>query len=165
MRYTMYEVASMLGTSHTTVYNKLKKREIRKELKQFISKVGNKQFITVEGVEVLRNNIKFDSKVDIVVDDGERIGQEKNNLGNAEKFDSENINNEAVNVTREIIKHCESRIEFLEKQIQTKDKQIDNLLRLNENNQSLLMQTQRKNDSMEIESSRSNKSIWSRFWK
>jgi predicted transcriptional regulator YheO len=160
MRYTIYEVASVLGTSHTTIYNKLKNREIRKELKQFITRVGNKQYINVEGVNVLRQHIKVDS----VVDSEHAPEQESNNFGNVGDINGSKVEGEGEKFTSRFTTLYERQIEQLTEQLKAKDKQLETLLRLNENNQSLIMQAQKRLEILE-QDSRASKSIWRKFWK
>lgn len=58
-KYTVYQVADMLKTSHTTVYKKLNNKDIYKRLQRFISKDGRHTYLSGEGVEVLKNYIQL----------------------------------------------------------------------------------------------------------
>jgi len=179
-RYTVYEVANILKISHQTIYNKLKNKAIFKELKQFIKQEGKHKYISVEGIEVLKKHLNVYKKMD---NDFDNVKPADNDMN----VDNEHLRDSKARVDIELIDNLKSQIEYLKEhtkqQLEAKDKQIDNLMRLNENNQSLLMQTQkkielleennqslliqtqRKIELLESESSRANKSIWSRIWK
>lgn len=160
-KYTVYEVASLLKTSHQTIYNKLNNKAIFKEVRQFIKQEGKHKYIKAEGVEILKKHLNVYKKMDNDFDSVKQAESENN-------IDNEHLNDNKIKVDNELIDILKSQIEHLKEhmkqQLEAKDKQIDNLMKLNENNQSLLMQSQNKIELLE-EKVGTNKSIWSRIWK
>jgi hypothetical protein len=58
-KYTVYEVADILKTSHTTIYNKLNNKDIYKELRNFIIRQAKVRYVSREGIEILKKYINF----------------------------------------------------------------------------------------------------------
>jgi cellobiose-specific phosphotransferase system component IIB len=160
-QYTVYEIANILKITPQTIYNKLNNKAIFKELKQFVKKDGKHKYITIEGVEVLKRHLNIYKKMDNDFDSTRQAETEPS-------LDNKHLKASQTKVDNELIDTLKSQIEYLKEhtrqQLEAKDKQIDTLMRLNENNQSLLMQTQKKVELLE-QDTKANKSIWRKFWK
>jgi hypothetical protein len=141
-KYTIYDIAKILNTSHTTIYNKINNKEIYKELRNVIIKQGKTRYIKADGIDILRKHIKVDNK--------ETFDKDKES--------QENKENREIDITERFIKKLESTIVVLEKQLEIKDKQIESLTKIN---QVLLIESQNKQKLIE---SCENKSFWKRIF-
>jgi len=145
------EVAKKLNVSHTTIYNKLKNKEINKLLKPYMKKMNNVRYLNLEGIEILKDTIA-------VKDNKEK----KNNTNSVKPFISNdesmllNLKGTLLDSLNERIIQLEKDKEYLKDQIDLKDKHIETQARLIENSQILL-----RDQKLLMES----KTNWWKFWK
>ena len=168
-KYTFYEVANLLNVSHQTIYNRVKNKDIYKQVKPFIKNEGKHRYITSDGVDVLKKFIKIDKNFDNDFDneevsnndnsvDNDRLGGCKINIDNE-------VNNELINVLKSQIDSLQEQLKIKDEHINNKDNQIDALIKINENNQVLLRDSQKKVELLEERNTTTKKSFWSRLWK
>ena len=141
--YSIKEALDMLDISRATFYNKLNR--YGKELKPHMASKNGKKYISIDGIEFLKNLDNYIDEPDNCID----------NLNNClDGFD--NSDNRRIMI-------------LLEEQLNVKDSQIKSLSdalavahKLNENNQILLNQAQQKILYLE---QANDKSYWWQFWK
>lgn len=185
-KLTMYQVAEILNTSHTTIYSKINNEEIKKELESFIIYQGKSKYLRPEGVDILRKYMKDNfieslEDIDKPLEDSnkslERQEELNNNddaqgIGNIDNKTLESILKTLERKDSEFIENLKSQIIELNKKLDIKDKQVETMTlklsealeasnKLVENNQILLGQLQ--NNVMLIESTQQEKSKWSLF--
>jgi hypothetical protein len=153
----LYEVAKQLNVSHTTIYNKLKNKDIYKELKPFIKRINKVKHLHIEGIELLRQHIaiKDDSKVGCKVD----LNNVSNNNSN-EQYNKlmAGIKDLQVNY----ITSLQDQIKQLENQVNEKDNQLNNKDELLRNFQVLLKTEKETNVKLLQEK---NTSLWRKLFK
>jgi predicted DNA-binding transcriptional regulator AlpA len=159
MKYlTVFEVAEKLGVTHTTIYNKLKNKEIYKSVKIHIKTVNNTRLFSDEIIEILRPHIVKKSKK-IVIDDRKKNVDNINYLSLHESL----ISNLKDRIT-ELEKDKDDLKKYIENQDKDKDdlkKHIETQARLIENSQVLLREAQKKLE----EPITKNKSFWKKIFK
>lgn len=140
--YSVYELAKQIGVSSTTIYNKLKNREVYKVIKPYIKVVKGNKSISVEGIEILKNYIHKDTS---------KKNNNQNNTSEAKKPLNASTSDMFATLQTNLITSLQSSVESLKIQLETKDKQIESLIKsldtaqkLNENNQILLRENQQK---------------------
>lgn len=116
---SIYEVASILGTSHTTIYKKIKNSDVYKRLEPFIKVYNGNKSISIEGVEILKQYIQTAPTV-------------KENADT-----TENLKETLINILQQ-------QIADLKDQLVIKDKQLESQSELHRNTQLLLSQSQQK---------------------
>lgn len=157
MLYSVQEASKLLNTSRVTIYNKIEKL---KELKPHIKVKNNAKYITVEGIELIRQSINDNqqSKVFTNIEEEKEEDTQENINNNSVVNDFTPLQNDLIQVLKEQIQELkeqiteikedkQKQIEHLQEQLQVKDKQIDVLTKLHENNQvlfPLLSQVQQK---------------------
>jgi uncharacterized coiled-coil protein SlyX len=159
-KYTVYEVANILQTSHTTIYNKMNNKEIYKELRNFIINQGKNRYISKEGIEILKKHVP-------PKEDSSKVESRKNKENNVSiPTPLNNTNKETFQeIDNKLIVEFKERIESLENQLSVKDKQIESLLRQNENSQVLLKQQQDKIFFLESgEKQKASSKPWWKIW-
>lgn len=117
--YTVEEVSEQLNVSKVTIYSKLKKFDDMVVLKQ------GKKYITNDLLNLIKNDLKLKDT-------------DNNNL-NIDK-DINSLNDEIATDTEDIVNLNKDLINALIGQLKEKDKQIEKLHGLIENNQVLLKQ-------------------------
>jgi len=121
--YTVEEAATKLNVSKVTIYSKLKIYSDMVIIKQ------GKRYIDEELLNLIKDTLK--SKNDLNYDEN------SSELDNSENTDIPNDSEYLTNLNSELIS-------TLIEQLKEKDKQIDHLMKLNENNQVLLKEQQSK---------------------
>jgi len=147
---SIYEVSKKLKTSHTTVYNKLKKDEVYKLMKPFIKKVGRSCYIGIDGIETLRKFINFK--------ESDSINSENIDFDNPENLNKMDNESKYINFTGDFTENLYKRIEqlenenlYLKSEINVKNEQIakqhthiEQQAELIKNSQILLLESQKK---------------------
>lgn len=121
--YTVEEAATKLNVSKVTIYSKLKIYSDMVIIKQ------GKRYIDEELLNLIKDTLK--SKNDLNYDEN------SSEFENSENVDVSNDSEYLTNLNSELIS-------TLIEQLKEKDKQIDHLMKLNENNQVLLKEQQSK---------------------
>jgi MinD-like ATPase involved in chromosome partitioning or flagellar assembly len=121
---SIYEVAKKLKVSHTTIYNKLKDKEVYNDLEPFIKKIKNTRYISIEGLEILRKYFK----------------EINTSMNEKKEFNYDSLKEEFIKNLQDRIKHLESEIETKNKHIETQAKLIENSQVLLKDSQNLLKQ-------------------------
>lgn len=121
--YTVEEAATKLNVSKVTIYSKLKIYSDMVIIKQ------GKRYIDEELLNLIKDTLK--SKNDLNYDEN------SSEFENSENVDVSNDSEYLTNLNSELIS-------TLIEQLKVKDKQIDHLMKLNENNQVLLKEQQSK---------------------
>lgn len=132
----IYDVAKQLNVSHTTIYNKLKNKEIYKDLKPFIKKSGKSQYISIDGINILKNFITskgFDFK--------ENISDFSQSCGNEDTPNFINLQETLLLSLQDRIKELEKDKEYLIAELESRNKHIETQSRLLENSQVLLRES------------------------
>lgn len=120
---TVYQVAELIGCSHTAIYNKLNNKQIYKEIKPFIIRDGRQRLVKQEGIEILKRHINLRIKL-------------------TESLENEtNTSKETPQDTRNYF--LEGLIKDLQEQLKTKDRQIQALEEAFRNNQILFLNSQK----------------------
>lgn len=158
--YTVYEVADLLKTSHTTIYNKLNNKDIKKELRNFIKRQGKTTYISDVGVEILRKYVN--NKESLKKDSVNFINKidNKNNESLEEKEFKES--KESIEVYKKLITSLESQIEDLKSDKEKLFREVEEQRRLHQNTQVLLKQEKEKILMLE---EKDHKSIWQKIFK
>ena len=109
--YTVYEVAEMIGTTHTTIYNKFKNKEVYKLLRKCIKVEGKARLINEEGVEILKGyiNPKKISKVS---------GESSRNEDKVDSKDSSMLNDVVIMSLKDQIEDLKNDKQELYKQLE-----------------------------------------------
>ena len=123
--YDINEVSKLTGVSKVTIYKKLKKL---KELKQYIVKKNDKTYILAEGIELINSSLQVNTKV-------------KNDINKEIASEGMSID---LTVNNDLINLLTDQLIEKDRQLREKDKQIEGLINLNNNNQVLLKQQQDK---------------------
>ena len=154
--YSIYEVAEMLNTSHTTIYNKLRNKDIYKVVKQYIKLAGKSKSVSMEGVEVLKEHIsscKVESKkVDPFINNTET------NYNDLESS-LESKDKEIIDILQKQIESLTEDKERLYKQVEKEQELHYNtqILFKQETEKVLLLEDKQKNEDF--------KGFWKRFFK
>lgn len=143
----IYEAAKELNVSHTTIYNKLKNKEIYKTLKPFIKNVGNSKSISIEGIDILKSF----------------INTKDNNLKQTPPNNDQTLNDSMFIPLQERVKQLEKDKDFLLNEINIKNELILAQSRQLENSQILLRDNQQK--LLMLESKPTYKGFFKRLFK
>lgn len=121
--YSVDEVASKLNVSNVTIYAKLKKHEDKVVLK------NGKKYVDEELFNLIKDSLKL-----------------KTNFTTKENEDNSSMNETAATSTQDedLININKELVNVLIKQLEEKDKAIQELINLNKNSQVLLKQDQDK---------------------
>jgi hypothetical protein len=143
----IHDVAEKLNISRMTVYNKLNNKEIYKELKPFLKKIKKVQYMSAEGIEILKkyipvkdsskNNNQFESKID--------------SKDNEFKEMIDSMKDLQVNY----ISDLKNQVEYLQDQLKNKDEIIKNF--------QILLKNEQENNLKLLESKQ--KTIWDKIFK
>jgi hypothetical protein len=178
-KYTVYQVANMLDTSHTTIYKKLKNKEVYKQLSHCITKQGRHTYLSLEGIEILKKHIQ--PKETVTNNLETEVKEEDTQLGKTiDTVDLEMFINSLETSSKQLIESMAKQIEALkedklklyeqlemkDKQLETRDTQIIGMTKLVENSQILLKQQQDKIFFLESgENQKETSKPWWRVWK
>jgi hypothetical protein len=137
--YSVYEVANLLGTSHTTIYNKINNKEIYKELRNFIKKQGKSTIINSDGIDILKKYIPVKeslNKVDenFITESNEPIKKTFDNTGTKDSLE----------IYKELIDNLQSQISDLRNDKEKLFTEVEQQRLLHQNTQILLKQSQEK---------------------
>ncbi|MEN8905601.1 MAG: hypothetical protein ABF289_06535, partial [Clostridiales bacterium] len=124
---SIYEAAKKLQVSHTTIYNKLKDKEVYKELEPFIKKIKNTKYLKIKGLEILKKHFK-----ETQINQPETLNTNINALTNLQES--------FISSLQDRIKHLENEVDIKNKHIETQAKLIENSQILLRDSQSLLKQ-------------------------
>jgi hypothetical protein len=116
---SIQDISEKLNISRVTVYNKLKNKNIYKELKPYLKRIKKVQYIHKDGIEILKKHITVKNNSKKV----ENINLEFDSTKEKKQI-IDSINNLQVNYTNSLL----DRIKQLEEQLQIKDKQLQNQL-------------------------------------
>ena len=135
-KYSIKEVLDMLDISRATLYNKLNRYE--KELAPHITNQHGKKYISMDGINFLKNP-------DNCIDSLNNYPDDFNNLNYVK-----------------IVALLEEQLNVKDSQIKSLNNALATAHKLNENNQILLNQAHQKILYLE---QTNNKSYWWQFWK
>jgi predicted RNase H-like nuclease (RuvC/YqgF family) len=150
---TIEQLAKSLEVSKVTIYNKL--NSLNSKLKDHIKKENGVTFIDSEGVIIIKNSIS-----------PKKLAREETIKKNQEQEQEENKDVFQLKLIESLEKQVEDLKkdkEELNKQLNTKDIQIESLTKLNENSQVLLGQAQQK--VLFLESNEQQKSSVRKWWR
>jgi hypothetical protein len=166
--YTIAEVATCIGVSKATVYNKI--HDFQNILESHVKVRKGIKYLDETGLHVIKDSIGVSKNRNAILE----------TLESVDKKQHETKDLSPLETLERYVKSLENQIEFLKKdkdtqivtlneQLKVKDTQIQSLAdalsksqKLNENNQILLSQAQQK--ILYLEES-GNKSYWWQFWK
>lgn len=168
MLYTVAEISEELGFSKVTIYNKL--NSLKSELKPYIRHKKGVIHIDDKGLLIIKeslglNEVKTDLKEDNTLNQSSIVKNKDLN-----QFKDIDILIETVKKTVEsgqenYINSLLEQIELLKSELQKKDDQINNTLRLLENSQVLLKQEKEKVLMLESVEQKEKRSIFDFFKK
>lgn len=113
--YSIYEVAKMLNTSHTTIYNKLKNKEVYKLIKKFIKIDGKTKSISADGIEILKEHINHNKSCKDDIESFIKVYKDDVNV-------SKDNNNQIINILEKQIQELQKDKQELYKQLQEEKK-------------------------------------------
>jgi hypothetical protein len=139
IKLTMYQVAEILNTSHTTIYSKINNEEIKKELESFIVYQGKSKYLKPEGIEILRKYMKdnFDKSLENInkhleennksLESEEELSTKNNSkiIGNVDNKTLEMIISTLESKNKDYIESLRSQIDELNKKLGLKENQLD----------------------------------------
>lgn len=133
MLMSVSELSDLIGLSKVSIYNKLK----LKELEPYVLKSKGVTYITDDGVNLIKQlfNLNEDTLNPLNEEDN-RIGEETNET--IENKEIEEIKGQLKELSIDYINSLKEENETLKNQLREKDKQIEELHKLVENNQVLL---------------------------
>lgn len=142
MLRSVAEISDLTGLSKVSIYNKLKLKDIA----PFVVKVKGITYIDEDGFNLINKSLNNFISVN---DEVETINEtdEENNFNlreDIENKDIEEFKDELKQLKESYKNSLNDEILNLRNQIEKKDKQIEKLINLNENNQVLLKQQQDK---------------------
>lgn len=154
MEYTnIYDVAKQLKVSHTTIYNKLKNKDIYKVVKPHLKKIKRVTHVDKEGIDILKGYIT--------------IKDTKKNK--AEPILEPNIKESFYHLQETLLVNLQDRInqlendkEYLKKELDSRNNHIETQAKLIENSQVLLREQKLLLES--IEAKNEAKKNWWKFW-
>ncbi|MDD6796654.1 MAG: hypothetical protein PUE01_14830 [Clostridiaceae bacterium] len=139
MLKSVAEISVLSGLSKVSIYNKIK----LKEIEPFVVKNKGITYVSDEGVALICGGLKLKQN-DLNALNDKLKEDDDNGLESIENKEIEDFKVELKELKLDYINSLKLEIENLKAQLKEKDKQIDSLLNLNQNNQILLKQQQDK---------------------
>jgi hypothetical protein len=147
----IYDIAKQLNVSHTTIYNKLKNKEIFIELKPFIKRIKKVRYIHKNGIDILKKHIVRDSNSKKGI---------KNSINNQESFKENTLTETLLESLQERINSLEEDKKHLREELDLRNKHIETQAKLIENSQVLLREL--KDPKLLVEDKK--RKVWWKFW-
>jgi hypothetical protein len=167
------DVAKQLNISRMTVYNKLKNREIYKELKPHLKTIKKVRYFDNKGIELLKKHItvKDSSKTENEIDSNNDLDDNSNDEYKKLSEGIKDLQVNFINNLKDQIKQLQNQVNEKDKQIMehlkqlnTKDKQLDNKDELLRNFQVLLKNEQENIKLLKEDNKKNANTIWNRLF-
>jgi len=169
--FLITKVASKLNVSRQTIYNKVD--ELQEQLEKHIVIKDNVKYLKVEGINIIKDNIKIQTIKSKNKSSNEPKNKSNNDLNIDYKKFTENIKDLQVNYIcslQDQIKQLENQVNAQGKQLTEKDKQLDSKDELLRNFQILLKNEQEnnikllENNTKILESKTEKITIWNKLF-
>lgn len=164
MLYTVAEVSDMLGFSKVTIYNKVK--SLKTDLKTCIKHEKGIMLINEEGLLIIKRDLGLIEDENTLNNDGDfKVGN--NDLKQFKEFNMlvKTLENTVKTGQENYINSLLEQIELLKSELNKKDDQINNTLRLLENSQVLIKDNKEKILMLETKEEKEKKGFLSWFRK
>lgn len=168
MLYTVTEISELLGFSKVTIYNKIK--SLKLELKPYIKHKKGVLHIDDKGLLILKEDLGLKDIKSALNDDGTLNDENIDSNNNLEDFKDINYLIKTINETvktgqENYINSLLNQIEILKSELDKKDDQLNNTLRLLENSQVLIKQDKEKILMLESKEQKEKRGIFSNIFK
>jgi Leucine-rich repeat (LRR) protein len=164
--YKISEIVDSIGVSKATVYNKLS--SLKDILRNHVKVRKGVRYVDYEGFQIIKNSIGFSKEqyTDFTTPLTENLIPEVENIDNIDdssKLESLEINDKYLESLEKQIEYLKSIITEKDKQLETRDLQINDMTKLVENSQVLLKQQQEKILFLESPPVKEKRSFWGMF--
>lgn len=168
MLYTVTEISEMLGYSKVTIYNRI--NSLKKELKPYIKHKKNIIHIDDKGLLILKEDLGLIDVKSTLNDDDTLNNENIDSNSNLEDFKDISFLIKTINETvktgqENYINSLLNQIEILKSELDKKDDQLNNTLRLLENSQVLIKQDKEKILMLESKEQKEKRGIFSNIFK
>lgn len=168
MLYTVSQASQMLGVSKVTIYNKL--NSLNSELKPYIKRKNNILHIDDKGLLIIKESIDLINVQNTLNNEDIKVSSKEESNDSLNQFKDvkeliETVKNMVENSQGNYVNSLVSQIELLKSELQKKDEQINNTLRLLENSQVLLKQHKEKVLMLELQEKNKRKGFFKNFIK
>ena len=165
---TVAQISEELGFSKVTIYNKI--NSLKSDLKGCISKKKGITYINSKGLSIIRASLGLNIDDDALINDDDIKAASIDNSEDLKQFKDIDYLIETIKKTLETsqenyINSLLSQIEHLQLELNKKDEQLNNTLRLLENSQILIRDNKEKILELESMEQKEKKSIFNWFRK
>ena len=165
---TVAQISEELGFSKVTIYNKI--NSLKSDLKGCISKKKGITYINSKGLSIIRASLGLNIDDDALINDDEFKATSTVDNEDLKQFKDIDYLIETIKKTLETsqenyINSLLSQIEHLQLELNKKDEQLNNTLRLLENSQILIRDNKEKILELESMEQKEKKSIFNWFRK
>ena len=166
MLYTVAEISEMLGFSKVTIYNRV--NSLKSDLKGCIKVKKGITYINDKGLLIIRASLGLKVDEDTLINDDEFKAASTEDNEDIKQFKDIDYLIETIKKTLETsqgnyINSLLSQIEHLQLELNKKDEQLNNTLRLLENSQVLIRDNKEKILELESQEQKEKKSIFNIF--